>query len=164
MKLVFDPARGFDLALTSSGGIDPGIGNGGSLEAAVWVSVFTDLLAEAGEMSADLGSDRRGWWGDSGRERAGCMGSLLWLHMREKLNETGRRQIENAVRESLQWLIADGIVADVAVSAVRLGRADARRGIEAGPADAVRLRIELTEPNGVRRDWKVDLLWSGVAG
>ena len=154
MRLFYDPARGtFDLALTPAGGLDPGIGNGGALEASVWVSLFTDALADPADMTPDLGGDRRGWWGDSGRAADARMGSLLWLHMREKKTETVRLKVENAAREALQWLIDDGIASDVTVAA----------SFPSAPRDALALVVTLTEPNGVRRDWKVDLLWSGVS-
>ena len=153
MRLAYDATRGtFDLALTPTGGVDAGIGNAGALEAAVWVSLFTDGLANPGDMTPDLGSDRRGWWADSGRAPADSMGSLIWLHRREKKNEAARIKIENAARDALQWLVDDGVASDVTVVA----------SLAAEKADAQRRAVVLTEPNGVRRDWKVDLLWSGV--
>lgn len=154
MRLVYDGTTGtFDLALTPAGGIDPGIGNAGALEAAVWVSIFTDRLADPADMTPELGGDRRGWWGDSGKAPDASMGSLIWLHRREKKSETVRLKVENAARESLQWLIDDGIASDVTVAA----------SFPPAPRDALALVVTLTEPNGVRRDWKVDLLWSGVS-
>ena len=155
MRLDYDNTRGcFDLGLTPTGGIDAGYGNGGALQAAVWVSLFTDALADAGDMTPDLGSDRRGWWADAGLAPAQQMGSLIWLHMREKRTESVRVAIENAARDSLQWLIADGITADVDVTATWIDQ----------PRDAWHRVVNLTEPNGVRRDWTVDLLWAGLAG
>jgi phage gp46-like protein len=82
------------------------------------------------------------------------MGSLIWLHMREKRTETVRLQIENAATDSVQWMIADGIAAGVDVTASWID----------APRDALRLVVTLTEPNGVRRHWTVDLLWAGIAG
>jgi phage gp46-like protein len=155
MRLDYDNARGtFDLGLTPTGGIDAGYGNGGALQAAVWVSLFTDALADAGDMTPDLGSDRRGWWADAGLAPAQRMGSLIWLHMREKRTETVRLAIENAARDSLQWLVDDGVAADVDVTATWINE----------PRDALRLVVTLSEPNGVRRDWKTDLVWAGIAG
>lgn len=153
MRLDYDITRGyFDLGLTKSGGIDSGYGSGGALQASVWVSLFTDTLADAADMTPDLGSDRRGWWADSGLAPAQRMGSLIWLHMRERRNEATRISIERAARVSLQWLIDDGVASDVTVVASFIDL----------PRDALRLDVILTEPNGVRRDWKVDLLWAGA--
>ncbi len=154
MRLEYDPVRGaFDLALTAAGDFDAGIGNGGALEAAVWVSIFTDALAEVGDMTPDLGPDRRGWWADAGRSPEDSMGSLVWLHLREKRSEAARLMIETAAWTSVQWLLLDGLAASIDVTAAFIDR----------PRDALRLIVALTEPNGVRRDWSVDLLWSGVA-
>jgi phage gp46-like protein len=154
MRLEFDPSTGFfDLALTPRGGIDPGIGNGGLLEATVWVSLFSDATADPGELMPELGADRRGWWFDTDEPAGFRMGSLLWLHMREKKTEAARLAIENTAAASLQWLVEDGVAAAVDVKA---------EWIDA-PRDAIRLTVTTTEPNGVRRDWKVDLLWGGLA-
>jgi phage gp46-like protein len=154
MRLDYDPDRGsFDLGLAPTGGVDAGDGNSGALQAAVWVSLFTDALADAADMTPDLGADRRGWWADSGRAPTDRMGSLIWLHLRDKRTETTRLAIESTARESLQWLLDDGVTAAVDVAAVWMD----------APRDALQLTVDLTEPNGVRRDWKVDLLWGGIA-
>ena len=153
MKLQWDAERGtFDLALTARGGLDSGIGNGGHLEAAVWVSLFSDGLADPGDMTPDLGEDRRGWYADAGLpDDRKLARSLIWLHMREKKREKVRLLIENEARTSLQWMVEDGVAAQVEVAAI----------FPRAPSDAVALGVALTEPNGVRRDWKVDLLWGG---
>lgn len=155
MRIAYDDARGgFDLVRTRSGGLDAGVGNGGLLESGIWVSVFSDRRADPGDLPVELGPDRRGWWADSGKSEQESLGSLVWLYMREKRTETARLAIENAARESLQWLIDDGVANDVEVTATWID----------APRDALRLGIATFEPNGVRRDWTVDLLWSGIAG
>lgn len=153
MRLQFSVVEGeFDLSLTAAGGIDDGIGNGGRLETSVWVSIFSDLLADPSDMTPDLGTDRRGWWADSGRSAGEAMGSLIWLYRREKRNEETRLKVERAAQAAVAWLVADGVAASVEVRAELIDR----------PRDAIALLVALTEPNGVRRDWKVDLLWSGI--
>jgi phage gp46-like protein len=155
MRLVWDPERGyFDLALTPQGGIDSGIGNGGLLESAGWVSLFTDARADLADMTPDLGDDQRGFWADSGKARPDVMGSLIWLYMREKRTETARLKLETTALDSLQWMPDDGLGTDLAVQVELLD----------APRDAWRLTWGLTEPNGVRREWKVDPLWAGIAG
>ena len=154
MRLQYDTARGhFDLALTPAGGLDAGIGNGGALEASVWVSLFTDALADLDDMPPDLGTDRRGWWADAGRAAEDSMGSRIWLHRREKRTEAARLAVERAAQAAVDWLARDGLASSVAVTATLPDR----------PRDAIALQVVLVEPNGVRRDWKVDLLWSGLA-
>ena len=153
MKLQWDAERGtFDLALTSRGGIDSGIGNGGHLEAAVWVSLFSDGLADLGDMTQDLGEDRRGWYADSSLpDDRKLARSLVWLHMREKKREKVRLLIENGASACLQWMVEDGVASKVDVAA-EFPRAQ---------PEALVLSVALTEPNGVRHDWRVDLLWGG---
>jgi phage gp46-like protein len=155
MRLDYDNTRGtFDLGLTPTGGIDSGYGDGGALQAAVWVSLFTDSLADLADMTPELGGDRRGWWADSGLAPQDRMGSLVWLHMRDKRTEPTRLAIEATATDALQWIINDGLASAVDVTATWLD----------APADTLQLVVGLTMPNGVRRDWKVDLLWAGIAG
>lgn len=156
MRLVFDPTRGaFDLALAPGGDLDPGIGNGGFLEGAVWASLFTDALASPDDFAAgltpDLGRDRRGWWADFGRAPEESLGSLLWLYAREKKSEAVRLSLQAAATRALDWLVDDGVARALTVT------------VEFLPADAVGIAVELIRPNGVRDNWRVDLLWSGLA-
>lgn len=154
MRLQYDPTTGFfDVGLTALGGLDTGIGNGGLLEAAIWVSLFTDAMADPADLTPDLGADRRGWWFDTDQPADFRMGSLIWLHMREKKSDAVRLAIENEARASLQWIVTDGLAATIDVATEWLD----------APADALRLTVSTTEPNGVRRDWKADLLWGGIA-
>ncbi|EOM5101013.1 phage GP46 family protein [Escherichia coli] len=53
-----------------------------SLLTAVIISLFTDRRALDSDEIPDGTRDRRGWWGDSFRERP--VGSRLWLLSREK--------------------------------------------------------------------------------
>jgi len=156
MRLVFDRARGtFDLALAPGGDLDPGIGNGGFLEGAVWASLFTDALASAddfaAELTPDLGRDRRGWWADWGRAAEESLGSLLWLYAREKKSESVRLNLQAAATRALEWLVDDGVARTLTVT------------VEFMPADKVGISVELIRPSGVRDNWRADLLWSGLA-
>lgn len=150
MKMQWDSSRGgFDLVLTKSGGLDGGDPLGG----AVIVSLFSDRTADPDDMTPDLGPDRRGWWGDALRDSADRLGSLLWLKRREKKTEKARHEIEVAATAALDWLLEDGIAAEVEVTA----------SFPPELTDWVVLAVAITEPNGVRRDWKIDVLWSALA-
>jgi len=150
MKMVWDATRGgFDLAVTKSGGLDGGDPLGG----AVIVSLFSDRTADPADMTPDLGPDRRGWWGDALRDSADRLGSLLWIKRRQKKTEQVRRSIEDEATAALAWLIEDGIAATVEVKA----------SFPPELADWIVLQVVITEPNGVRRDWKIDVLWSALA-
>ena len=59
--------------------------SGSDMYTAVIISLFTDGLARSDDQHD--GTDRRGWWGDSGSEMT--IGSRLWLLNREKLTRDG---------------------------------------------------------------------------
>jgi phage gp46-like protein len=154
MNFQYDPTTGyFDLARTAAGGIDSGVGNGGILQSAIWASLFTDALAQADDLTPDLGSDRRGWWADAGKQPVDSMGSLLWLYRRGKRNETTRVAIQNTAQDSLQWLVTDGVVSAIDVAVTWLP----------DPLEGVQIVVTSTEPAAVQRNWRVDLVWGGIA-
>jgi len=156
MRFVFDPATGFfDLALTPSGGLDSGVGNGGILASAIWTSLFSDGLADAADLTPDLGADRRGWWADSGRPIEDSLArSQLWLYRRARKDDRTKLAIQTAAEEAVQWLVDDGVVSKIDVSVDWL----------ADPLEGIGVCVRSSEPPNVVRDWKVDLVWAGIAG
>lgn len=101
-----------DLAM-----IDGDLASDRGLKTAVILSLFCDRRAEPDDVppSGDA-TDRRGWWADEFADAEGdLIGSRLWLLDRTKLsNETGLRAKEYAT-EALAWMLADNVVASVAV-------------------------------------------------
>ncbi|AQU87960.1 hypothetical protein B0W47_11310 [Komagataeibacter nataicola] len=101
------------------------------LRSAVMVSLFTDRVAPEQPSSADMaagiqsptgapgsaGADRRGWWGDAFGDLP--IGSRLWQLRRAVMVGTRAipREIESICTEALQWLVDDGVVRSLAVSA-----------------------------------------------
>lgn len=85
--------------------------NGDDLQTAIIISLFTDRVARDDD-NID-GDDRRGWWGDSGEDMD--IGSRLWLLRRQKLIQKVAQKAEDYARESLQWLITDGVVSSIDV-------------------------------------------------
>lgn len=122
-----------------------------SLETPVLISIFTDVQASAQEIKS-AGLDRQqGWWADADSLRATGvrkMGSKLWLLSRGKTTRETCKRVEQYVKESLQWLIDDGIVASVAVTATK-----AASGI-------LNLSVSLYKPNKLiapfQRLWQVE--------
>ncbi|MEC5343651.1 phage GP46 family protein [Brenneria populi] len=104
---IVDEARG-DWELSRGD-----LSKGDDLRTAILISLFTDRQARSDD-DYD-GSDRRGWWGDSG---AGYnIGSRLWLLNRQKLTTKTAQRAEDYAAEALKWLIDDGVVASIAAEA-----------------------------------------------
>ncbi|MHC4712002.1 MAG: phage GP46 family protein [Planctomycetota bacterium] len=120
-----------------------------TLDTAVLLSVYSDRRAEHDDALPSGEDDRRGWWGDSFLPVDGDrFGSRLWLLERQKTtDETLARALEY-IRESLDWLVDDGIAAAVYVSgewrshatAVKVGRF--RVVVERPPAPQITYRFQ----------------------
>lgn len=101
----------FDIAIS---GDDLQTDNG--LETAVTISFFTDRRVTDEELPF-LETSKRGWWGDMFPEiDQDKIGSRLWTLDRSKvLNETLSRMNE-LCKESLNWMLEDGIAGEIAVN------------------------------------------------
>lgn len=84
---------------------------GDDLQTAIYISLFTDRLARDDD-EID-GTDRLGWWGDTGE--AYPIGSRLWLLRRQKLTSQVAGKAEDFCREALQWLLDDSVVSSITV-------------------------------------------------
>jgi phage gp46-like protein len=85
------------------------------LETAVSVSVFTDARAKEND---DLkGKTNRGYWGDMYPEQDGdVFGSRYWLLMPAKVLPETANIASDYLKESLIWMVEDGIAASINVS------------------------------------------------
>lgn len=122
LALTWSNARGnADLSL-----IDDDLASERGLATAVMLSLFCDRRAENDDAppSGDP-TDRRGWWADQFADLQGDkIGSRLWLLDRSKsTNETALRAKEYA-KEALQWMLDDGVVADIAITVAIAVRAE----------------------------------------
>lgn len=88
--------------------------SGNDLQTAVLISLFSDRLATADDIIPDATGNRRGWWGDLGATIP--IGSRLWLLSREKLTQSVANRAKTYITEALQWLITDGVAAQINVS------------------------------------------------
>ena len=82
-------------------------------------AVLCSLLADARARPEDVEADpnlvgRRGWWNDTDSDR---FGSRLWKLSRAKQLDTTLIDAEVLARESLDWLVRDGIASAVTVEA-----------------------------------------------
>ncbi|MEH5399764.1 phage GP46 family protein, partial [Escherichia coli] len=107
-----------------------------SLLTAVIISLFTDRRALDSDEIPDGTRDRRGWWGDSFRERP--IGSRLWLLSREKTLSSVVSRAQAYADEALAWLHKSGAATSVVCHAMRVGH------------DRLSLSVKITLPDGSR--------------
>jgi phage gp46-like protein len=99
-----------------------GLGTEAALERLVYASLFTDARLDADTLPPDGTNDRRGCWADALEGPGENFGSLLWVRL---AGIPTARELEQAVRDALAWMIADGIVSRVeVVASVANRRAD----------------------------------------
>lgn len=121
------------------------------LQTAAVISLFSDRRARLDDVLPADDGDRRGWVGDAWpRVDGDQIGSRLWLLNREKdIPETLRRAREYA-RESLAWLIEDGIGASLDVQA-----SVPMRGV-------LRLELTVNRRDGSTLNHQFDTLWENL--
>lgn len=83
------------------------LASGDDLQTAVLISLFSDRLALADDITPDGTTDRRGWWADDDQLP---IGSRLWLLERAKLTTETLQAARDYIVEALQWLIDAGAV------------------------------------------------------
>lgn len=94
---------------------DSAIDSDDGLRTAITISLFSDARAQAG-MTVPDPTDLRGWWGDSYADTPGdVFGSRIWTLIGEKVTPNLLVQLDELIREALQWLIDDGLVSGIEV-------------------------------------------------
>ncbi|AKL43300.1 TPA: hypothetical protein I8438_001498 [Serratia marcescens] len=119
-----------------------------SLTTEVIISLFTDRRALDSDDLPGGDSDRRGWWGDSYRDRP--IGSRLWLLSREKTLQSVLDRAAAYALEALTWLKQAGRVNKITVSA-----SQPREGW-------LQLDIELRLPSGSTVPFSFKAQFTGV--
>lgn len=117
------------------------------LETAVIISLFTDQRVEVDELPQGQKS-RRGWWGDLFPDFDGDqIGSKLWLLDSGKQLTSELPRYQRFAKNSLDWLIQDGVASDISVVATypKIGQ--------------LLLEIEITRPSGENTSF--DFIWDG---
>ena len=88
------------------------------LTRAVVISLFTHRRADPDD-NADV---PMGWWGDTWPMVANDRyGSKLWLLQRSKLTNALVNTVRTYLRESLQWMLDDGVVSRIDIDIQRTG-------------------------------------------
>lgn len=149
---ALDPNQMTDIAFVFAAGTlapDLAVANGRlvaehGLTTAVYLSLFTDRLAEPDDVLPANDGDRRGWW-------AGETGSRLWELWREKQTKATRLRAEKYVREALLWMLEDKIASEIIIASEWLRRSVLVLG----------MAIERpTDPNIVAR---LSIAWEGMS-
>lgn len=118
------------------------------LETAVIISVFSDQRVTNEELPPGI-EFKRGWWGDLFPEIEGDrIGSKQWILNRSKNNLETVAQLENLVRESLQWMLDDGVASAIEVSGA----------IDENNPQLTNLAIEISRPSGGETD-RYGIIW-----
>ena len=94
--------------------------SGNDLQTAYFISIFSDRMAQPGDVIPDGSNDRRGWIGDAGSKYP--IGSRLWLLDRAKATQKTANLARTYVTEAVQWLIDDKVVARHAVTVKWIAR------------------------------------------
>lgn len=112
------------------------------------ISLLTWRRADAGDVLDD--DQRYGWWGDSFPTLANDrIGSRLWQLRRRSLTAETERDAVAFAREALAWMLDDGRVSAVTVTAARgVNRLD--------------LAVVLSMKDGAAIDVQLDNLWQVI--
>jgi phage gp46-like protein len=121
------------------------------LETAVYISLFTDQRANSDDPIDDV-NDKRGWWGDTLETDGDKIGSKLWQLYRQKITTEVLAKIKEYIEDCLQWMIDDGVVADVEAI------------VERNSLDRVYTEIKLYRQSGSTTTIAFDDLWVAQGG
>ena len=148
LALIQNPDTGkWDLGMTG-----PDLTTDAGLQTAIVWSLITDKRATADDILPDGSDDRRGNWGDAWPEIDGHqLGSRDWivLNRAKQTQETLNAAIDSA-RDALQWLIDQGIAANIDVTGEWV-----RSGL-------LGRTITVTRPNGATTTFRYDTVWRAV--
>ena len=125
---------------------------GQDLETACLVSLFTDKLATPDFVPTDGTTDRRGWWADPYNDQP--LGSNLWQLQRAKKTRDTLGLARTYALDALQWLITDGVAAQVDCNTMWLGGAG---------STALGIAIAIIKPDGSLTRFTFAWAWAGLA-
>jgi phage gp46-like protein len=115
---------------------------------AVIISLFTWRRAHPDDVTEGR---KMGWWGDTTSAVTNDrIGSRLWLLAREKVLPATINRAREYARESLEWLIEDGLASRVEVTAERRG------------TDGIALSATIYRSDGRPLVLRFDDLWETV--
>lgn len=103
----------YDLVVSATGDLDVV----SSFDTSLAVSLFAERRADVSEVPDP--PRRRGWWGNETNDDLGFeIGSKLWILMAQpRKTSLNLERAKSYTREGLQWLIDDGFLKNIDVSA-----------------------------------------------
>lgn len=111
LKLNEVESQIFDLEIDENGDL----ATVQSFDTSLLMSLFEERRADSSEVPA--AHLRRGWWGNTvSDDLRHENGSKLWLLEQPRKTFENKNKAEDYARKSLQWLIDDGYVHDIAVT------------------------------------------------
>ena len=125
------------------------LASGSDLETSVFISLFTDRVANPDDVIPDGTSDPRGWWGDVDQDYP--IGSRLWLLDRAKQTKETLRHAYDYVAEALQWLIDDEVVDHLDILCEWVG--PGQLGIQ----------VVAYQPSGASKPMRFIWAWKGIS-
>lgn len=129
----------------------PALSEDDGLETAIVLSLFTDRRAGPDEPLPGAQDDRRGWWADAFADVPGDrIGSWLWLLSREKQEQRVVVRAREYAAQALDWLVEDGVVRAVNVTAEIV-----RSGV-------LGLGIEVVRANEAAQKYQFATFWKGA--
>jgi len=128
-----------------SASFDPGSGltDGGDLQTAVLISLFSDAAADDDDVIPTGSGDPRGWW-------AGPIGSKLWLRARSRPSPQLLALVKNDIEQALTWLIEDRVLSAIDVET------------EWTAPTILGARVVLRRSDGRRTELRFSRLWENI--
>ena len=134
-----------DLKLTDDGSK---LAGDDGLETAVLISLFTDMRVSESELPVGT-FDKKGWWADEFSNVPGDqIGSKIWASGREGASVLAIQAIQTRAKQSLDWMIEDGVAESVSVVATRNG------------SNGVSLDVSILRPDDEGSN-RFSLFWDG---
>ena len=134
--------------------IDGDLESDDGLETAVIISLFTNRRVPKAEIPEGL-ITQEGWWGDIFPDvETDQIGSTLWTFSRSKFNPAIIPPIEDAMRDSLNWMIDDGLAQAIDATASFSPVDDTSQN------RCLLLSVSITKPDGDTSN-RFGFLWDG---
>jgi phage gp46-like protein len=122
---------------------------GQDLETACLASLFSDALATPDFIPTDGTTDRRGWWADTYLDTP--LGSNLWQFERATTQRANLGVARNYVLAALQWLVDDGVAAQVLCNTTWLS------------STMMGIAVLLIKPDGTQTRFMFGWAWQSLA-